>query len=615
MPHNYNSPIRFDRPLTEQNNCNLPETGCLSQTPDPQIPITIALVNTIQKLADQDSAKGYDLACLAKENERIKACLERRQAEINAYNEVLSRNGSTLVLDNTGRLVELLNRQIDVALRILPEAPSPQESFYLVTLKGESTSIRLSEMEFFRDSILIQRLQEIPGVQVSPRRSMKQTAFLLRKAMAVETLRVPFYAGWSKNESGTCDFQLFPDGSTHRAEQQYTFPTPLNTSPFPKESICHFHQILDSVNNSNCRQLLRTWFHASALTSLLSNFGFSLPLFLCLSSPVGIAADWAKTFFGWFGDPPILLDIPAKELYYSMLCRCDQPLILLDRHITQHSRRNSELVEHILITRTVSRNGEMSLPLRALPVVFSTGATALSCSPFSMEVELSTKDLAECNWADWHDTLPSYLHVFWSYARDNQHRLKKLLENYVHRAIYEHSDLLHEDCARTLGILTALITFSEEFIACYTPQEQLSTSELEHFTAWLTSFMEHISWKAEEELEMAGRFTAIARTMLNRHVLTSAPLGTGGNSHVYYDETTLAFTRDAFRSVCARLDQSSPVVLRALEREGLLCGKKVNSSTAMTRIRVPDGEGGHRTLPVYRLTRSAFEQFGDPLMI
>lgn len=150
----------------------------------------------------------------------------------------------------------------------------------------------------------------------------------------------------------------------------------------------------------------------------------------------------------------------------------------------------------------------------------------MSCSPFSMELDLSAKDFSDCNWEDWQDILPSYLRTFLNYARDNQQRLTKLLEGHVHQAIYDHSDFLHEDCARTLGILTALNTFIEGFIACYTSEERLSSSEQEQFIAWLTAFLDHVSWKAEDGPEIVGRFTTIARTLINNRTLTTAPLNT-----------------------------------------------------------------------------------------
>ena len=52
-----------------------------------------------------------------------------------------------------------------------------------------------------------------------------------------------------------------------------------------------------------------------------------------------------------------------------------------------------------------------------------------------------------------------------------------------------------------------------------------------------------------------------------------------------------------------------------MKKEGLLAGAPANSETRMTRISVYNVYGVRETVYVYKVKRSTFEAFGDPLQL
>ena len=74
---------------------------------------------------------------------------------------------------------------------------------------------------------------------------------------------------------------------------------------------------------------------------------------------------------------------------------------------------------------------------------------------------------------------------------------------------------------------------------------------------------------------------------------------------VYLVGEDYAFTTEAFRTVCRRMSQSTPVIAQALSEAGLLRGKRTNATTVQTRIPVTNVYGNCRYVGVYRIAQEA----------
>src|SRR5699024_5170939 len=113
-----------------------------------------------------------------------------------------------------------------------------------------------------------------------------------------------------------------------------------------------------------------------------------------------VAADpnWLEDLgntFCWYGDPPLSLDDPSSLFSNGLLCRKDQPLLVLDHHRTKESETNCKQLEEVLAYRKIlwkcGRKSEW-FPLQAIPLILSPSASSLCCSPEVMVLEVSPDD-------------------------------------------------------------------------------------------------------------------------------------------------------------------------------------------------------------------------------
>ena len=256
-------------------------------------------------LAQQAVQAGHANVQMAVENERLRHRLNQRQATEDAYSQVQPHQGTTLVLDRTGRWVELLNREVEWAGYYVPQPPSEQRPFYAIQLKEIDRVLCLSEQEFMNDKVLIQRIQELPGVEVKLRQSQRTTAFLLRKAFKPLPYNLPFYGGWLLSQGEDFDFQVFPTLSTHRAGDEFCDVVPLPALELPIHAVREWKRMGAIVADANVRWLLQLWFHGAVLTTLLEHMGYPIPLALCLCTTGNAWPSWLRGFFQWFGDPAL----------------------------------------------------------------------------------------------------------------------------------------------------------------------------------------------------------------------------------------------------------------------------------------------------------------------
>ena len=135
----------------------------------------------------------------------------------------------------------------------------------------------------------------------------------------------------------------------------------------------------------------------------------------------------------------------------------------------------------------------------------------------------------------------------------------------------------------------------------------------------LLTLLKQASERGMVHASVAQDFIDVARSHIRAGRLTPIPMPAAepatGNPVVYFDKDFLCFSSAAFQCVCQALTQSRPDVLCALEKEGLLYESFANSETWTTRISVYNVYGVRKSVYVYKVKRSAFEEFGDPLFL
>ena len=135
--------------------------------------------------ASQAAAACTEYSRVAVENERLLHQLAQRQAAEDAYRELWLNSDRCYTFDRTGRAVELLNCTFEWAARVIARPPFSPCDYYIIKIRGVDRCLVLTEKDFLRDSVLLQRIGELPGVRVSLARSVRGTAYLVRRAIKV----------------------------------------------------------------------------------------------------------------------------------------------------------------------------------------------------------------------------------------------------------------------------------------------------------------------------------------------------------------------------------------------------------------------------------------------
>ena len=158
--------------------------------------------------ASQAAAACAEYSRVAVENERLQHQLAQRQAAEDAYRELWLNSDRYYTFDRTGRAVELLNSTFEWAARVIARPPFSPCDYYTVKLRSIDHCLVLTEKDFLRDSVLLQRLGELPGVRVSLARSVRGTAYLVRRAIneILQEYCPRFFGGWEEVERNSFRF-------------------------------------------------------------------------------------------------------------------------------------------------------------------------------------------------------------------------------------------------------------------------------------------------------------------------------------------------------------------------------------------------------------------------
>ena len=211
--------------------------------------------------ASQAAAACAEYSRVVAENERLQHQLAQRQTAEDAYRELWLNSDRCYTFDRTGRAVELLNCTFEWAARVIARPPFTPCDYYIVKVRSIASCLVLTGKDFLRDSVLLQRLGELPGVRVSLARSVRGTAYLVRRAIneILQEYCPRFFGGWEEVERNSFRFCLFPNHSTHSDGRSFDAPAETVECPVPSvaaSALQQFQRLMRSVQDPFQRRLL-----------------------------------------------------------------------------------------------------------------------------------------------------------------------------------------------------------------------------------------------------------------------------------------------------------------------------------------------------------------------
>lgn len=439
------------------------------------------------------------------------------------------------------------------------------------------------------------------------------------------TVHLPSYAGWTRSQEGSFRFYVFSGFCTHRQRDFFEIPAPIRDIPTSEAVVAaqRFWPAFSAIRNLFDRHLLVLWYHAAALSSLLDQLSYPIPLAVNCFAANPDQQRYLKRLFGWFGDTPLSLDLRPADFVDGLLARCDQPLVIEDSSRSGHAAANIQILEEVLSTGAVPWNSGkevLPLPIHAPVTIISSGASDLTCSPMVFDVDLSPENFNRDHWLSLSSLASDnqeYLAAFLSYTANHLADLQAALDLGMREAIEKSQGGLSEKCTDMYGIFIAISTFLADFFEFCSPATPPIENPLHE--ALLQDLFNRLEQASEKnyQTDLANIFITVARQQIQQGLLgvdyqKSCELSR--KDLVVPTDTAFNFTPEAFRRVCNSIACSTPAVLNALADAGLFCGRQSNPRTAQTRVSVWDEQGIRHSIAVYSIDRSAFDQSGDPLI-
>ena len=406
-------------------------------------------------------------------------------------------------------------------------------------------------------------------------------------------------------------FLWFQTSSSHQDQNYLDMAQPLPdvSSTVATMAVTQLAKLFQTVRSPALRWLLSAWFHASFLFSLLEIAKSALPMGLCLYTREPVIQSWLERLFCWYGDPPINLDDRPAAFNRAMWSRKDQPVVIIDRHQTENACRNSVLLEEILTTKTIAwKNGrkETIIPLQATVVVLCDASSSLCCSPklFTLDLQAEDFDLELCQkQLEQTSVHQDYLQALASYTAAHWPELQESLRQGRTKAA---AFAANADMLAGAGTLLGVASFAGSFFRFYGVE---NTSVSMGWDVTLDSFQDVFSQMTSNisGIDVPRQFCQLAQRCLADGIFfirdADRDDSDGTKPVVYLIGEDYGFTTEAFRTVCRRMSQSTPVIAQTLSEAGLLRGKRTNATTVQTRIPVTNAYGHCNYVGVYRIAQ------------
>lgn len=569
-------------------------------------------------------------------NQRINAHLQSTGDKLEACSRVQHANGHLLVADECGRLHSVLKAEIENVYHLIPDPLYSQTTIYAIRFKNKPDPLLFKERDYHNPRYFLNELSKACGNAVSLFVSQKRTAELLWELFAVWeiTICLPFYHGWSK-EKNSWKFSML-NGKTHGIRYKPVFDTQIKDNnamclPCASQTLVaatQFASLMETVINPDIRGILFLWFHAASMYSLLTELGYRVPMGLCLYSSDMRVLKCLETMLAWYGDGVIPLTEVPKRFMDLLTERKDQPMLIQD---AAGQKTNTETLLQCLRTGNIPlavEDDALDHPLRALPTVLSSSTTPISSSSLFVTLDVSKNDFKVNAFASITNLMKycgDYLMSFNRFVAENIDTLTSLLEEGAEWVFSDRTEEweLSDDGFETLKILYGVQGIARLFYSSLAAQtadaDRLNNLLPEDWLKALVPLLQNAADCGGDFTDLASLFLSVTHQKMNHGHFDMRPMkGTketasqfGNEGVVYYNDQFICLTREAFSSICKACGVSGPMVLKALREADLLKGAKVNDSTDMTRITVPDGQSGTRSVRVYKLYQELMSLLAD----
>lgn len=555
-----------------------------------------------------------------------------------AYSQIIQNPNGLTVFDKLGYPHIVVEARLEYAFRIRADGRYCQPDVYVIQFVNARPLV-IAEKEFQKPELLVNKLSSAVGKPVARLRSTRKIGQLLQNffSAAAKELYIPFYSGW-KQVDDRWHFCLL-GSSTHGqiplklpVTQQLPDILEREVPPLAASETLHavnrISALMKSIESSELQSTIFLFIHVSSIYSLLGGIGFSPRLGLCLYSPEPQVLACLEKMFSWYGDSRIELSIPGKEFLRRLIERKDQPLVIRD---SSQNEKNEKVLLNAMETNSIPSverdGGEQAF--QALPIVLSSSLSTLSVSSKFVLLEALATDLNENAFASISNLmryLPDYMNAFAHYVSEHVHELEHEIQTATNDILTSCPEdvALTEDALTMLGILMGVQNVVRAYHRDLSPSndlaEDLRSLLPSDLPKALMRLLQQSSAYADSDLAVASKFSAIVLENIKsgnldiRGALTGMQLNSFGQSKlgvVYQDEDFYYFTRQAFTSICRRCQMSSPMVLNALNAQGILSGTPVNGSTFLTRKTVVEQDGQKSVKALYKLEQAVLEEYSS----
>ena len=396
-------------------------------------------------------------------------------------------------------------------------------------LSSSKELLTLTEQEFYSDKLLTARIQELPGVKITIRQSVKRSIALIRQAIScrMETIYIPFYAGWGVGNDGSVQFLVLPEHWTHQNRTSVECPktlaafAPAETAMAAARLLPVFTVLMDSKE----RWLIFLIFHAAILFSLLGQLGFSIPLGFVLFTTEPDVQVFFDTLLSWFDDGSISLELPSQDFLTALISRKDEPALITAVQGGSNSAANTaELLRVQQLQQVPWHNGRVSeaYPLQALTVILTDEVSVITTSPEFIVVDIAPGHFDRKLWLEQvinRQILMDYLKGFVSFTQRNHHSLKNHLDAAGAQAKQLADGRLSKRYLQTLECLLALNRFLSEYTSEQVPVSPLEFSSAEERYTYLAELLVATAEKRYIAADLGELFIEVARSLLVRREL------------------------------------------------------------------------------------------------